>query len=386
MTLHGGGRNSLSTLLVFLASISLLAVLVIWMTGVELSWGPFVILFFACLALYAMRSKRLAGFAFTLSVFAFVAASMLYPEAFRTWAGYELKNLITPLIQIIMFGMGTTLSLGDFARVLRVPKAVGLGMLLQFTVMPLTGFTLARVFGFSPQIAAGVILVGSSPGGVASNVMTYLAGGDVALSVTMTACSTLVSPLMTPTAMSILAGRYVPIPFIGMMVSILYMIILPIVAGLIVNRLLRNRKRWLDRALPLVSMAAICFIIAIITSLSRNELLTVGPSLFAVVVMHNSIGYLLGYFGAKVLRQDEMTARTIAIEVGLQNGGMASGLAISVLKSSDAALAPAIFGPWMNTSGSILASWWHSRPVQGRRNPDSEQPAAREPQSTESHR
>jgi bile acid:Na+ symporter, BASS family len=359
-------RKSVNALLILVASIALLTALVIGLAGLEYGQGPFVIVFFACLALFAMRSRRLAGFAFTLSVFTFVAASMFYPEAFRSWAGYELRNLITPLIQIIMFGMGTTLSLGDFARVLRVPKAVGLGMFLQFTVMPLTGFTLARMFGFSPQIAAGVILVGSSPGGVASNVMTYLAGGDVALSVTMTACSTLVSPVMTPTSMSILAGRYVPIPFIGMMLSILYMIILPIVAGLIVNRLLRNRKRWLDRALPLVSMAAICFIIAIITSLSRNELLTVGPSLFAVVVMHNSIGYLLGYFGAKLLHQDEMTARTIAIEVGLQNGGMASGLAISVLKSSDAALAPAIFGPWMNTSGSILASWWHSRPVRGR--------------------
>lgn len=333
-----------------------------WLAGARLGAGAGVIAALACLALFAALSPRLAGFSFTLSVFAVVAAALLFPQIFRVWGGFELKRLITPLIQIIMFGMGTTLSLGDFARVLRVPRSVTIGMVLQFGVMPLTGFALASLFGFKPEVAAGIILVGAAPGGVASNVMTYLAKGDVALSVTMTACSTMMSPLLTPAAMKLLAGRYVPIPFGEMMVSILYMIILPIVAGLIVNRVFRGSRRWLERALPIVSMAGICLIIAVITSLSRNELLSVGPALFAAVVLHNGIGYLLGYWGARILGENEITARTISIEVGLQNAGMASGLAISVLKSSDAGLAPAIFGPWMNTSGSILASWWQARP------------------------
>jgi BASS family bile acid:Na+ symporter len=333
-----------------------------WLVGLRLLAGVGLITALALLAVFASRSRRLAGFGFTLWVFACVAASLSFPQLFRAWAGFELKRLITPLIQIIMFGMGTTLSLTDFGRVLRFPRSVGVGMLLQFGVMPITGFVLAGLFGFPPEVAAGVILVGAAPGGVASNVMTYLARGDVALSVTMTACSTIMSPVLTPAAMKLLAGRYVPIRFGEMMVSILYMIILPIVAGLIVNRVFRASRRWLERALPLVSMAGICFIIAIITSLSRNELLSVGPALFAAVVLHNGIGYLLGYWGARLLGENDTAARTISIEVGLQNAGMASGLAISVLKSSDAGLAPAIFGPWMNTSGSVLASWWQARP------------------------
>jgi BASS family bile acid:Na+ symporter len=205
------------------------------------------------------------------------------------------------------------------------------------------------------------VLVGAAPGGVASNVITYLAGGNVPLSVTMTACSTLMSPLMTPLAMQWLAGRYVPIGFYAMMISIVNMIIVPIVAGLIVNRLFMGHIRWLHRALPVVSMAAICLIIAIITSLSRESLLAVAGSLIAAVVLQNAVGYLLGYLGARAAGLNETDARTVSIEVGLQNAGMASGLAISVLRSSDAGLAAAVFGPWMNISGSVLASWWRGR-------------------------
>jgi BASS family bile acid:Na+ symporter len=358
----GVHRRRLRAGLLACAGLALAIALVAALGGARLWCGVAVIAALSCLAFFASLSPRLAGLAFSLWVFAFVSASLFFPLLFRVWAGFELKRLITPLIQLIMFGMGTTLSLGDFGRVLRVPRSVTVGMLLQFGVMPLTGFALASIFGFKPEVAAGVILVGAAPGGVASNVMTYLAKGDVALSVTMTACSTTMSPVLTPAAMKILAGRYVPIRFGEMMVSILYMIILPIVAGLIVNRVFRASRRWLERALPLVSMAGICLIIAIITSLSRNELLTVGPALFAAVVLHNGIGYLLGYWGARLLGENETAARTISIEVGLQNAGMASGLAMSVLRSSDAALAPAIFGPWMNTSGSVLAAWWQGRP------------------------
>lgn len=323
--------------------------------------GGAVVAGFLALALAAHASAHFGPFAFTFSIFAFVAAALFYPWAFLTWNGFALSTLITPLIQIIMFGMGTTLSVADFARVLRVPRAVGIGIVLQFLVMPVAGYTLAGLFALEGEVAAGIVLVGASPGGVASNVITYLAGGNVPLSVTMTACSTLLSPVLTPLAMQQLAGRYVPISFVAMMWSIINMIILPVVAGLVANRLLMGRTTWLHRALPIVSMAAICFILAIITSLSRDRLIAVAASLIAVVVLHNCIGYVLGYFGARVLGLDERDARTVSIEVGLQNAGMASGLAIAVLRSSDAGLAPAIFGPWMNISGSLLASLWRKR-------------------------
>jgi BASS family bile acid:Na+ symporter len=333
----------------------------------KVAWtGPAVITAVALVAIALQLKTSLRTYAFSLWVIAFVSASMFYPEAFRSWGTFQLQVLIVPLIQLIMFGMGTTLSVADFGRVLKMPRAVLIGMLLQFTVMPVVGVTLATVFGFEPAVAAGVVLIGSCPGGVASNVMTFLARGSVALSVTMTACSTLASPLMTPLMMKLLAGRMIEVDFLTMMKSIVTMIIVPIVAGLIVNKILsvlRLRGRWMDRLLSVVAMAGICFIIAIITSLSRDKLLTVGLALIAAAVLHNGLGSLFGYGGARLLRLDESSCRTVAIEVGLQNGGMASGLAISVLQSSDAALAPAIFGPWMNISGSILASWWRGRPV-----------------------
>jgi bile acid:Na+ symporter, BASS family len=179
----------------------------------------------------------------------------------------------------------------------------------------------------------------------------------------MTTLSTLLAPVLTPLAMKILAGQFVPISFMDMMLEILRMIILPVFGGLLFNKLFHGRAGWVDRALPVVSMAAICLIIAIIVALSRDKLLQVGVPLISAMVLLNTLGYLLGYTGARALRFDDITARTIAFQTGLQNGGMASGLAINVLKSSDAALGPAVFGPWMNISGSALASWWRRKPV-----------------------
>jgi BASS family bile acid:Na+ symporter len=295
--------------------------------------------------------------------------------------------------------------------------------------MPFGGYAVAHIFGFEPEIAAGIILIGSVPGGVASNVMTYLARGDVPLSVTMTSCSTLMSPVMTPLMMKLLAGRLVPINIMEMMLSIFDMIIVPIIAGLVANKILYGRSRrvtsayllaaifsvtcasalivailpagilgpvaalrngfviglaligvvavvklgvqvflkasgnWMDRALPIVSMVGICFIIAIITARSSEKLLSVGILLIAAAAIQNAVGYLLGYWLARALRLSETAARTVSIEVGMQNGGMASALAMTVLNSANAALAPAIFGPWMNISGSVLANWWHRKPV-----------------------
>jgi BASS family bile acid:Na+ symporter len=247
--------------------------------------------------------------------------------------------------------------------------------------MPFVGKALAMTFTSDPEVAAGMVLIGSCPGGVASNVMTYLAGGNVALSVTMTACSTLMAPLATPAMTSLLAGTYVEVRFLAMMISIVKMIIVPIVAGLLVNALLTKLggahprlslvSEGIMKGLPYVSMFSICFIIAIITSLSRDSLLAGGfvAMIIAAAVIHNFTGYLFGYWGARALRLSETDARTVAIEVGLQNGGMASGLAIEVLKSNLAALPPAIFGPWMNMSGAVLASWWSGHPPRDRKPP-----------------
>ena len=416
----------------FVFVIFLAAVVILFAIGHRDWLGPALIIMFASLALYFMSHPVLKSFGFTVWVFAFVAASMVYPTAFGSWFGFDLKILIVPLIQIIMFGMGTTLSVADFGRVFKMPWPVLVGFVLQFSVMPLTGLALAKIFGFKAEIAAGVVLIGSCPGGVASNLMTYLAGGNVALSVTMTSCSTLVSPVMTPFLMDKLAGQFIEINFLSMMFGIINMIIVPIVAGLIANRILYSRHKvfqrggvlaligaasvllaagmilwapsavftygeaslqkdgfivglmligvvalaklvisvclkgpenWMDKALPIVSMAGICYIIAIITARSRDDLMTVGLYLIGASVMHNFVGYILGYWFARAARLDESSCRTVAFEVGMQNGGMASGLAMNVLKSAPAALAPAIFGPWMNVSGSVLATWWHRKPV-----------------------
>ena len=312
-----------------------------------------------------MRAPRISlhGFGFTLAVVAAVVASLVWPERFSRWGEFETRALIVPLIQLIMFGMGTTLSVADFARVLRMPQAVGIGILLQFSVMPLVAWSLTQAMGFDAAVAAGVILVGSCPGGVASNVITYLAGGNVPLSVTMTACSTLLSPLLTPVMMKLLAGTLVPVSVEALMLDILKMIVLPVAAGLVTNRLLHGRAPFIKAALPYVSMAGIALILAIITSLSRDKLLQVAPLLILAVALQNAIGYLLGYTGARLLGLGERDARTVSIEVGLQNAGMASGLAISALKSAEAGLAAALFGPWMNASGSVLASFWRRRPA-----------------------
>jgi len=424
-------RDRASKVLTLLVGLCAVATLALVALGRGAATGPPAVAGLTLLALRFAAHPKLRSFSFTIWVFAWVTASMYYPAAFGDWPGFDLGILIVPLIQVIMFGMGTTLSLADFGRVLKMPWPVFVGMVLQFSVMPLAGFAIATLFAFEPEIAAGVILVGSCSGGVASNLMAYLARGNVALSVTMTACSTLMSPLMTPFLMQQLAGRLVPIDFVAMMLSILNMIVVPVVAGLLANKILYGEARWensaaplaagaaacaalaiggglagpellgplaplrnglvlgaamigvvslaklvinvllsgprnwMDRALPVASMVGICVILGIIVARSREELLTVGAALFVAAILHNAVGYVLGYWASRAVRLDERTARTVAFEVGMQNGGMATGLAMSVLRSANAALAPAIFGSWMNVSGSVLATWWHARPAPG---------------------
>ncbi len=317
----------------------------------------------AAAALAALSSGGWKSLAFTVWVFAFACAALFFPFLFVSWGGFELRRSIVPLIQVIMFGMGTTLTFGDFERIARMPVSVLIGFFLQFTVMPLGGWIYAAAFGLQGPVGAGLILVGSCPGGVSSNVITYIARGNVALSVTMTACSTLLSPVMTPLGMKILAGRHVPIEIGPMMLSIVYMIVAPVLGGLLISRHAAGVTRRLSRWMPPVSMLSICIIIAVTIALSRDQLLAVGPALFFASVCHNTTGFLLGYVGGRALGLNRTDSRTVAIEVGMQNGGMATGLAFNVLGSETAAMASAVFGPYSAVAGSALASFWRRRRV-----------------------
>ncbi len=323
--------------------------------------GPLVVGFFISLAIGGLGIPMLRQLAFTVWIFAGVAMAMYYPQYFQKAGDFELKNLIVPLIQVIMFGMGTAMSLKDFEGVVKMPKGVLVGLICQLTMMPLVGATLAWTMDFPPEVAAGIILIGSAPSGVASNVMAYIAKANLALSITLTAVATLLAPLTTPFLMKVLAGQLVPVDFVAMMIGIIKMVIVPIVLGLVFNKLIAGRAPWLDKAMPLLSMTAIAVVITIITATGRDALLTIGPLLFLAAIIHNAAGYLLGYWGCKIVGLDEQSCRTISIEVGMQNGGLASGIALQMGKVATVGLAPAIFGPWMNISGSALANWWRNR-------------------------
>ena len=298
------------------------------------------------------------SYLYTLSIIVAATLAMIFPGPFTEISGFPLKNLIVPLLMIIMFGMGTTMGVKDFEGVIKSPRSVIIGLLCQFTIMPVVGYTLATSFDFPPEVAAGVILVGSSPSGLASNVMSYIAKANVALSLTITAVATLLAPFITPALMKWLAGEFVEVDFLKMMVDILKMIILPIGLGLGVNYIFRKQSAWLNRYMPLVSMVGIALIICIITAAGRESLLTIGLALVACTLIHNLLGYSLGYGMARLLRLPEQDCRTIALEVGLQNGGLASGLALQMGKVATVGLAPALFGPIMNITGSLLAGFW----------------------------
>jgi BASS family bile acid:Na+ symporter len=320
--------------------------------------GIALILLFAVLAISAARGKWLHGLGFTFSVLAFGAAAFTFPGFFISWGGFEWKTAIVPLVQLILFGMGMTLSFDDFKRVLKMPRAIFIGSGCQYLIMPLVGFGCAALFGLKHEVAAGLILIGSCPGGVASNVLAYLARANVPLSVSMTVVSTLLSPLMTPLAMKLLAGAHVPIDVVPMMISILKMVIAPLVVGLLVHRYLPRLAAILVKVLPSLAMLAICLIIAVTIALSRDDLVRVGMVLFFAAALHNALGYLLGYGAARLCRLDRIDCRTVALEVGIQNGGMATGLAFNVLQSAQAAMASAVFGPWSAVTSSALASRW----------------------------
>lgn len=412
-------------ILLGLAALSAIVFGIALLIGKKEWLGPALVAFFVFLAFGVRGNPVSRGFSYTIMIFAAVSISMFYPQMFISWGKFELQATIVPLLQIIMFGMGSQMSFRDFAGVVKMPKGVLLGLTCQFTIMPVVGYVIATTFGFPPEIAAGIILVGSSPSGLASNVMSFIAKANLALSVTLTAVATMLAPLITPSLMKLLAGEFVPIDFWNMMLGIINIVILPIVGGLMFNavaygkegkksirfqaliyaliivgknlilyqttdisltdtliRLARNlgwflilplvaailfkylakeNRGTLDQVMAFISMAGIGIIITVITAAGRDSLLEIGFLLILACLLHNSTGYLLGYWICRLARMDEKSCRTIALEVGMQNGGLASGIALQMGKVATIGLAPAVFGPMMNITGSSLATWWRRK-------------------------
>ena len=366
----------------------------------------------------------LKGYQYTAWIISAVVAGMIFPEAFKNWGGVNLrdKTLILVIIQLVMFGMGTHMSLKDFNGLASTGKGVLVGLFCHFSIMPLMGLLLTKVFSFEPEIAAGIILIGSCSSGLASNVMVYLAKANLVLSVIVTAMATMVAPFLTPLLMKTLAGTLIEVKFVDMMVEIIKIVLVPIGAALlhdymkratsaqlkkvymlcavaiiwlvivlswksnisekalqqsitlsgffagaviagVVYHFLHNRFPKLDNIMPLISMFGIIYFTTVTTAAGRENLMKVGVLLFIASVIHNAAGYFFGYWLSRLFGMDINSSRTIAFEVGLQNGGMASGIAGSMGKLGTVGLAAAVFSPWMNISGSILANYWRRKPV-----------------------
>lgn len=370
--------------------------------------------------------QRLKKYRYTAWVIVAIVCGLLYPSAFLKWGEFDLQNkwVILIIIQLVMFGMGTQMSFRDFTHIKTMGKGVLVGILCQFSIMPLVGFTLTRIFHFEPEIAAGIMLIGSCSSGLASNVMVYLARANLTLSVTLTAVATMLAPVMTPFWMKMLAGTYVEVNFIDMCIQIIKIVIVPIGAAMLYDVFKSAPKKWVRlintvfaiaviwfialvfgawkilgrqfpdtvmtiielitflggavvvgklyfvatsrwekiRAfMPKLSMFGIVYFTVVTTAASRENILAVGLIMLLVSVLHNSLGYTFGYWISRALGLDKNSCRTVALEVGLQNGGMASGLAGVMGKLATLGLAAAVFSPWMNISGSILGNYWRKR-------------------------
>ena len=260
------------------------------------------------------------------------------------------------LLMIVMFGMGTTMKLSDFSVVFKRPRDVLIGCLSQFIVMPLLAFSLGKLFGLGSELFVGVLLVGTCPGGTSSNVITYLSKGDTALSVGMTSINTLLAPILTPALTYFYLRTTVSVDVKAMFVSIIQVVIIPIALGLLVNKLAGDLTEKVRDALPTVSVAAICLIIASVVSHNSEKILATGLTIFAVVVIHNLLGYLCGYLIGVLFRMDLPRKKAISIEVGMQNSGLATTLAGSAFPDLTMATVPgAVFSVWHNISGAVLA-------------------------------
>jgi len=297
-----------------------------------------------------VRLSQFVGKTFAVWVLLFAALAYFAPAQFRWIAAW-----IVPLLGIIMFGMGLTLSKDDFREVFRRPADVLIGVLGQFVIMPGLAWLLCRALALPPEIAVGVILVGCCPGGTASNVMTFLARGDVALSVAITSVTTLLAPLVTPALIWLLASQWLEVSAAAMFWSIVQVVVLPIALGVFAQSLLREKVKLAVGVLPLVSVVAIVAIVAAVVAANQPRIATSGLLIFAVVVLHNGLGLLLGYLLGKFTGRSIAKRKTLSIEVGMQNSGLGAALAAAHF-SPLAAVPSAIFSVWHNISGGLVAT------------------------------
>jgi len=288
-----------------------------------------------------------------------VAVGYLWPQAL-----VGLKNYTDWLFALTMFGIGAVLTLKDFEPVSKSPHSVLLGTLAQFGIMPLLGFTIAKLLNLPPELALGVIMVGSVPGAMASNVISYLAKADVAFSIALTSTSTLLSPLLTPTFVYLLGKTYIEIKFWPMFLSIIKMVILPLALGMWVRYTLKEKLDEFVKVFPALSTVFIAFICGLVVALNRDYLAGVTFLIFAAVFLHNFFGLLLGYGAGILYRFDRKRRRTLAIEVGMQNAGLGAVLALKHF-SYRSAVPPALFAVWCIITASILAEFWGRKSEQG---------------------
>lgn len=286
-------------------------------------------------------------------VLAVAALALFVPSS----VSFIKTSYVNTLLGIVMFGMGLTLKLSDFKVVFSRPKDVIIGCICQFTIMPLLAFLLTKIFNLPVELAVGVILVGTCPGGTSSNVMTYLAKGDVALSVGMTSVSTILAPFLTPALTFIFAGQTVDVNIVSMFLSIIKVVIVPIALGFIVNKFFSAVTQKVVKILPLISVTAIVAIVAAVVSANSAKIMTSGLLIVLVVILHNCCGYALGFGIGKILKLDMAKCKAVAIEVGMQNSGLATSLAATHFAQYPLATIPgAVFSVWHNISGAIFAN------------------------------
>lgn len=297
-----------------------------------------------------LKITQFASKTFALWVLLFAYLAFQFPDTYKQFAPY-----IPYLLGIVMFGMGITLTFNDFGEVFKHPKSVIIGVVGQFVIMPAIAFALAKCFNLPADLAIGVILVGSCPGGTSSNVMTYLAKGNTALSVACTTISTLLAPLLTPVIFYLLASQWLEIDAAGMFVSVLKMVLFPIFLGLAVRALFKKQISEISQTMPLLSVISIVLILAAVVAVSKDKIVESGLLIFGVVVLHNCLGYLVGFFAAKLLGLNIADSKAVSIEVGMQNSGLGAALAAAHFNPI-AAVPSAVFSFWHNVSGPILAN------------------------------
>ncbi len=306
-----------------------------------------------------IKQTFLVGKYMSVVVLIIALAALLVPQT-GLWISLSWINWF---LMIIMFGMGLTLKFEDFKLIFTRPKDIIIGCIAQFTIMPILAFLLSKIFNLDPALTTGVVLVGTCPGGTSSNVITYLSKGDVALSVSMTSVNTILAPILTPTITYILLTKTVHVDIVSMFISIVNVVIIPILLGFIINKFFINITQKIVKILPLISVTGICMIIASVVSHNTGKILSTGIIVFAVVILHNVLGYMLGFVLGKALKYNPAKTKAVSIEIGMQNSGLATSLANVSFSSMAMATVPgAIFSVWHNISGAILANIynrWH---------------------------